>query len=62
MPWFATQDPATRCSATAEEKRAANWPPQHADTPALTILDSLGREVISIAHNRVKRRCRRAEG
>jgi len=27
---------------------------EHADTPAITILDSLGREVISIAHNRVK--------
>jgi RHS repeat-associated protein len=36
------------------EQRAAWLAAQHADTPALTILDSLGREVISIAHNRVK--------
>ncbi|MDG6026916.1 MAG: hypothetical protein E3K40_09495 [Candidatus Brocadia sp.] len=45
---------ARMSSGTAEEKRAAQLAAEHADTPALTILDSLGREVISIAHNRVK--------
>jgi len=49
--WFATK---TAAAATPEEKRAAQLAAEHADTPALTILDSLGREVISIAHNRVK--------
>ena len=38
-----------------------SWRREHADTPALTILDSLGREVIAIAHNRVERRRRRAD-
>jgi RHS repeat-associated protein len=49
--WFARKTAAT---ATAEEKRDAQLAAEHADTPALTILDSLGREGISIAHNRVK--------
>jgi RHS repeat-associated protein len=39
---------------TSENARAAKAVEVHADTPALTILDSLGRDVISIAHNRVK--------
>ena len=39
---------------TAENARAAKEIEVHADTPALTILDSLGRDVIAIAHNRVK--------
>jgi len=39
---------------TAENARAAKAVEVHADTPALTILDSLGRDVISIAHNAVK--------
>ena len=37
----------------AEEQRAARLATEHADTPSLTILDSLGRDVITIAHNRV---------
>jgi RHS repeat-associated protein len=49
--WFATK---TAGAATPEEKRAALLAAEHADTPALTILDSLGREIISVAHNRVK--------
>jgi len=49
--WFARM---TAAAATAEEKRAAQLAADHANTPALTILDSLGRDVISIAHNRVK--------
>jgi|CXWL01.1.fsa_nt_gi RHS repeat-associated protein len=47
--WF-----ARKSAGTAEEKRAAQLAAEHADTPSLTILDSLGREVITIAHNRVK--------
>jgi len=34
------------------EKRSAWLAIRHADTPSLTILDSLGREVIAITHNR----------
>ncbi len=47
--WF-----TSKSAGTAEEKRAAQLAAEHADTPSLTILDSLGREVIAIAHNRVK--------
>ncbi|MDP1678679.1 MAG: SpvB/TcaC N-terminal domain-containing protein [Candidatus Nitrotoga sp.] len=47
--WF-----ARKSAGTPEEKRAAQLAAEHADTPSLTILDSLGREVIAIAHNRVK--------
>ncbi|MEA2235092.1 MAG: hypothetical protein QOD83_4908 [Solirubrobacteraceae bacterium] len=49
--WFASKTAAT---ATPEEKRAAQLAAEHADTPALALLDSLGRQVISVAHNRVK--------
>jgi RHS repeat-associated protein len=49
--WFARR---TAPSATTEEQRAAQLAAEHADTPALTILDSLGRDVISIAHNRLR--------
>jgi hypothetical protein len=49
--WFASKTAAT---ATPADKRAAKLATEHANTPALTILDSLGRDVISIAHNRVK--------
>ena len=34
------------------DKRAAWLATHHADTPALTVLDSLGRDVIAVAHNR----------
>jgi RHS repeat-associated protein len=50
--WFARKTAAT---ATAADQRAARLAAEHADTPALTLLDSLGREVVSVAHNRVKR-------
>jgi RHS repeat-associated protein len=36
------------------DQRAAWLTAQHANTPSLTVLDSLAREVISIVHNRVK--------
>jgi RHS repeat-associated protein len=49
--WFARR---TAAAATADEKRAALLAAEHANTPALAILDSLGRDVISIAHNQVK--------
>lgn len=39
---------------TPEHQRAASQTEDHADTPATVLLDSLGREVISIAYNRVK--------
>ena len=39
---------------TAENRRVAELVKAHANTPSLTILDSLGRDVISIVHNRVK--------
>ena len=32
---------------------AARLAAEHANTPVVTILDSLGREVVTIAHNRV---------
>jgi RHS repeat-associated protein len=47
--WF-----AQKMAGTTEEKRAAQLAADHAETPALSVLDSLGREVIAIAHNRVK--------
>ncbi|MGB7816858.1 MAG: SpvB/TcaC N-terminal domain-containing protein [Methylotenera sp.] len=37
---------------TPENSRAARLAANHANTPAITILDSLGRDVIAIAHNR----------
>jgi RHS repeat-associated protein len=40
--------------ASPEEKRAAKQAAEHANTPAVTILDSLGRDIITIAHNRIK--------
>jgi RHS repeat-associated protein len=40
--------------ASAEDKRAAHLAAAHADTPSQTHLDSLGREVIAIAHNRTQ--------
>ena len=49
--WFAARTAAT---ASAEEKRAAQLTAEHANTPTSTFLDSLGREVISVAHNRLK--------
>lgn len=39
---------------TPENSRAAKAVEAHAGTPTFTILDSLGRDVVSIAHNRVK--------
>jgi RHS repeat-associated protein len=40
--------------SVSQDQRAAWLTAQHANTPALTILDSLGRNVIAIAHNRVE--------
>ena len=46
-------NPAQPLLSTASPGTRAAWlAAQHANTPALTILDSLGREVISVAHNR----------
>ena len=41
----------TLTTASLQDKRAAQLAAKHANTPAITILDSLGREVIAIAHN-----------
>jgi RHS repeat-associated protein len=48
------RDPLTHALSVTADERAAWLAAQHADTPALTILDSLGRDVIAIAHNRVE--------
>jgi RHS repeat-associated protein len=46
-------DPASALSASATPETRAAWlATHHANTPALTIVDSLGREVIAVAHNR----------
>ncbi len=61
--WYSSRNPPdpaqplpvnllTGQSTVNPEQRAAWLAAQHANTPALTILDSLGRDVISIAHNR----------
>ena len=42
-------------SGSVEEQRAARLALVHADTPAVTHLDSLGREVVAIAHNKWRR-------
>ncbi len=49
--WYDKRKPAS--SAADEEKNAAALAARHANTPSITILDSLGRDVISIAHNKV---------
>jgi len=48
--WFARKSAP---AASAEEQRAARLAVEHANTPAVTVLDSLGREVVAITHNRV---------
>src|SRR5262249_17739181 len=40
-------------TASPEDQRAARLAAEHAGTPSVTGLDSLGREVVAIAHNRV---------
>ncbi|MGH6885878.1 MAG: hypothetical protein ACREGK_07380, partial [Geminicoccales bacterium] len=41
-------------TASAEERRTARLAAGHAGTPAAVFLDSLGREVISVTHNRIE--------
>lgn len=48
------RNPMTGELLVTPNQRAAWLAAQHRNTPSLTILDSLGREVISVAHNRVK--------
>jgi hypothetical protein len=45
-------DPITGKPLVTPDQRSAWLAAQHEGTPALTILDSLGREVIAVAHNR----------
>ncbi len=47
--WYAAHTAAT---ASAEQKRAAASAWVHADTPAVTFLDSLGRNVVDVVHER----------
>ncbi|WP_348069713.1 SpvB/TcaC N-terminal domain-containing protein [Polaromonas sp.] len=64
-PWYARQFDASdtvlesswyaerlAVDASAEARRAARLSALHANTPELRVLDSLGREVIAITHNR----------
>jgi RHS repeat-associated protein len=46
---------ARYASGTAEERQAARLAAIHTDTPAVTHLDSLGREVVAITHNKFER-------
>src|SRR5215213_6508749 len=48
------RDPVTGELRVTADQRAAWLAGQHFDTPAVTIIDSLGRNVISIGHNRVE--------
>ncbi|HEY6406715.1 MAG TPA: hypothetical protein VIY29_04515, partial [Ktedonobacteraceae bacterium] len=48
--WFARKSAPT---ASVGDQRAARLAAEHANTPSVTVLDSLGREVVAIAHNRV---------
>ncbi|MFN0171584.1 MAG: RHS repeat-associated core domain-containing protein [Bryobacteraceae bacterium] len=49
--WYARKSAAT---ASAQDQRAARLAAEHAGTPALTLLDSLGRDVVAIAYNRIQ--------
>jgi RHS repeat-associated protein len=49
--WYEARKPGS--SASTEEQRAADLAKDHAGTPAVTVLDSLGRDVFKIAHNRI---------
>jgi len=49
--WFARKSVGT---ASAADRRAARLAAEHANTPAVTVLDSLGREVVTVAHNRME--------
>ncbi|MDR3483155.1 MAG: SpvB/TcaC N-terminal domain-containing protein [Burkholderiaceae bacterium] len=47
--WYAAMSAAT---ASAEQQRAAQLTAVHANTPSVAFLDSLGRNVVAIVHNR----------
>ncbi len=47
-------DPLTQQPACTPDERAGWLTARHANTPARVFLDSLGREVVAIAHNRVE--------
>ncbi|HEU5134851.1 MAG TPA: SpvB/TcaC N-terminal domain-containing protein [Steroidobacteraceae bacterium] len=47
--WYAARSSPT---ASDEDRRAALQSAKYANTPALTLLDSLGRTVVTVAHNR----------
>jgi len=49
--WYAAH---AKLTATIQDQRAARLALMHAGTPSVTFLDSLGRDVIAIAHNRAQ--------
>jgi RHS repeat-associated protein len=55
--WYLTN---TGPGATPEQRRAAQLASRHAGTPAITFLDSLGRNVVAVAHNKFIDRAGRA--
>jgi RHS repeat-associated protein len=54
--WYQASTPVNPAGAapTAPDKRAAWLAARCNNTPAVTVLDTLGREVIAVAHNRVQ--------
>jgi RHS repeat-associated protein len=54
--WYQARTPVNPAGAapTAPDKRAAWLAARCNNTPAVTVLDTLGREVIAVAHNRVQ--------
>jgi RHS repeat-associated protein len=54
--WYQARTPVNPAGAapTAPDKRAAWLAARCNNTPAVTVLDTLGREVIAVAHNRVE--------
>lgn len=54
--WYRARAPVNPAGAApvAADKRAAWLAARCNDTPAVTVLDSLGRDVIAVAHNRVE--------
>ncbi|WP_144467432.1 SpvB/TcaC N-terminal domain-containing protein [Bacillus toyonensis] len=48
--WFKRMSDPT---ASVEDRRASRLAAEHTNTPSVTVLDSLGRDVVTIAHNRM---------
>jgi hypothetical protein len=50
-PWYAARQPNASSAPSDEEQRAAELTEEHADTPAITHFDVLGRPFLVIADN-----------